>query len=87
MTRGSAGALISEQGKSTVIAPYPVTAVDSNGAGDAFAGAFLYGLSQGWPLTACGRLAAKISAQVVSQFGPRLAQTQYTQILAELDLP
>lgn len=77
VTCGSKGALISDQGQQTVIAPFPVTAVDSNGAGDAFAGAFLYGLSQGWELARCGRLASRISAQVVSQYGPRLAQQQY----------
>ena len=81
VTCGSKGALISEKSQQTTIAPFPVTALDSNGAGDAFAGAFLYGLSQHWNLAACGRLAARTSAQVVSQFGPRLRQEQYQEIL------
>lgn len=84
VTCGSKGAIISDKGQQTAIAPFAVTAVDSNGAGDAFAGAFLYGLSQGWSLAHCGQLASKISAQVVSQFGPRLRQEQYQQLLNNL---
>lgn len=84
VTCGSRGALVSAQGQIQTIAPCPVQAVDSNGAGDGFAGAFMYGLSQGWPLAECGRLAARIAAAVVSQFGPRLPQEQYQQLLAEV---
>ncbi len=83
ITCGSKGALISEKSQQTTIAPFPVTALDSNGAGDAFAGAFLYGLSQQWDLAKAGRLASRTSAQVVSQFGPRLSQKQYQEILQE----
>ena len=83
ITCGSQGAIISNKGQQISIAPFPVTALDSNGAGDAFAGAFLYGLSQNWPLADCGRLASRIAAQVVSQFGPRLKTEQYQQLLKE----
>lgn len=83
ITCGSEGAIISNKGQQINIAPFPVTALDSNGAGDAFAGAFLYGLSQNWSLADCGRLASRISAQVVSQFGPRLKTEQYQQLLKE----
>ncbi len=83
VTCGSKGALMSEKSQQTTIAPFPVTALDSNGAGDAFAGAFLYGLSQQWRLADCGRLASRTSAQVVSQFGPRLRQEQYRELLQE----
>ncbi len=81
ITCGSKGAIISDNGQQIAIAPFPVTALDSNGAGDAFAAAFLYGLSQGWPLADCGCLASKVSAQVVSQFGPRLNTEQYQDLL------
>lgn len=81
VTRGSHGAIISHLGQQLTIEPIPVTALDSNGAGDAFAGAFLYGLSQQWSLADCGHLAAKVSAQVVSQFGPRLCTEHYKNLL------
>ena len=83
ITCGSNGAIISNKGQQINIAPFPVTALDSNGAGDAFAGAFLYGLSQDWSLADCGRLASRIAAQVVSQFGPRLKTAQYQLLLKE----
>jgi len=83
ITCGSQGAIISDNGTQISIAPVPVTALDSNGAGDAFAGAFLYGLSQDWSLADCGRLAARIAAQVVSQFGPRLTTQQYQDLLTQ----
>lgn len=83
VTCGNKGAIISENGKQISIAPVPVTALDSNGAGDAFAGAFLYALSQGWALADCGALASRIAAQVVSQFGPRLSTQQYQDLLKQ----
>ncbi|MBK7301520.1 MAG: hypothetical protein IPI79_15225 [Moraxellaceae bacterium] len=54
ITCGSKGAIISEKGQQTLL-PFPRDALDSNGAGDAFASAFLYGLSRRWNLAACGR--------------------------------
>ena len=81
VTCGSRGAVISEAGKRLHIDAVPAKAVDTNGAGDAFAGAFLFGLSRDWPLKACGQLAAHTAAQVVSRFGPRLAYEDYQAIL------
>ena len=60
----------------------PATPVDTLGAGDSFAGAVLYGLSQGWKLEDCARLAMRTAAQVVSQFGPRLSIEQYRALLS-----
>ncbi|RZU47066.1 fructokinase [Fluviicoccus keumensis] len=81
VTCGGRGAVISHHGEHTAIDAFPVNAVDSNGAGDAFAGAFLYGLSRDWPLDACGRLASRTAAQVVSRFGPRLDSAGYAAVL------
>ena len=47
--------------------------MDTTGAGDSFAGAFLAGLSQGLSHQEAGRLAIHISANVVTQIGPRLS--------------
>ncbi|HCP46469.1 MAG TPA: adenosine kinase, partial [Deltaproteobacteria bacterium] len=46
-----------------------VDAVDTTGAGDAYAGAFLFGLTRGWPLERCGRLASSVAAHTVAQVG------------------
>lgn len=62
--------------------PTPAVAnvIDTNGAGDNYAGAFLYALSQQYTLPECGRLAGEIASQVVQQFGPRLASKDYRDI-------
>lgn len=54
--------------------------IDTNGAGDNYAGAFLYGLSQNLDLPNCGRLASAVAAAVVGQFGPRLSIEEYQTI-------
>lgn len=51
--------------------------VDTNGAGDNFAGAFLYGMAQGLDDKACVALAGAVAKAVVSQFGARLPKAQY----------
>lgn len=83
ITRGAEGALLYD-GKSHIhIAPNKVTAVDTNGAGDMFSGAFLFGLTQGMSFQQAGDLASLASARVVSQFGPRLAPEQHAEIYQE----
>jgi len=84
ITLGANGALIYDGDTFINIEPYKVKAVDSNGAGDMFAGAFLYGLTHGHGYADAGKLASLASSQVVSQFGPRLMADQSRQILKDL---
>lgn len=87
ITRGAAGAIIARNNEQpTSIEAVEVEVLDTNGAGDAFAGAFLYGLNQDYPLAESGKLAAHIAAQVVSQYGPRLAVAQYQTILQNMQV-
>lgn len=81
ITLGNEGALIYDGNTSLRIAPNTVTAIDSNGAGDMFAGAFLYALTHGYSHQQAGDLASAASAQVVSQYGPRLRAEQHQEIL------
>ena len=66
---GSKGSLVKHDGELYTIGIQPVRAVDTTGAGDAYAGGFLYGLIQGWPADRCGRLASAVAALTVSQIG------------------
>ena len=54
------------------IEPFEVKAVDTNGAGDMFAGAFMYGITNGLSWADAGKLASFASAHLVTQYGPRL---------------
>lgn len=66
---GSRGSVVLDRGSLHQVPVYPVQAKDSTGAGDAYAGGFLYGLSQGWPVERCGRLASAVAGLVVAQVG------------------
>jgi len=80
LTRGPKGSLVI-QGQNVIEVPAtPVKAVDTNGAGDMFAGAFLYGMTHHMDLRTAATLANRAAAQVVSQHGNRL-QTQQLQDL------
>lgn len=84
ITRGAKGAVVFDGQHTYEIPADQVKAVDTNGAGDMFAGAFLYGLTQGWSYEQAGKLAVKAAAKVVSQFGPRLQPEQHQQVLQTL---
>lgn len=73
ITRGDKGAVIWDGTQRLDIAAVAVDAIDSNGAGDMFAGAYLYAITQGHDRTHAGQLAARAASQVVAQFGPRLS--------------
>ncbi len=72
ITLGKEGALSFDGEKVQTIEPFNVKALDTNGAGDMFAGAFMYGLTNGLSWADTGKLASFSSAHLVTQFGPRL---------------
>lgn len=49
----------------------PVRIVDATGAGDLFAGAFLWGLTNGHDLETCGRMGCVAASEVISHIGAR----------------
>ena len=72
MTRSEKGAWIFDGANRVEISGHSVEAIDTTGAGDMFAGAFLYGMTNGLTHKKAGDLASLASAKVVAQFGPRL---------------
>ncbi len=81
ITLGAKGAVVYDGENLINIDANPVKAVDTNGAGDLFAGAFMYGLTHGKNFEQAGILASKASSIIVSQFGPRLKQVQYQALV------
>jgi len=71
-TKGEHGSLVSWSGYDVEIPAYAVKPVDTTGAGDMYAGAFLYAALHKHRPEHAGRLASYASAQVVAQFGARL---------------
>lgn len=84
ITMGENGALIFDGDTFISIEPYKVTAIDTNGAGDMFAGAFMYAITHGHSYAQAGKLASIASSKVVAKFGPRLETPQIHKILADL---
>ena len=85
VTDGADGAIIATINDGTVelievATPNVADVIDTNGAGDNYAGAFLYAMSQKYTLPECGRLASAVASQVIQQMGPRLAAPQYQDI-------
>ena len=71
VTDGEHGSLVSCNGEVTRIPPQRVSAVDTTGAGDAYAAGLLYGITHGHTLKESGTIASFFSANVVAQIGPR----------------
>lgn len=84
MTLGRNGAIIWDGTMFIDIEPHVVSAIDTNGAGDMYAGAFLYGITNGFTYAGAGALASLASSKVVEQYGPRLDWTQTKDILKKI---
>lgn len=82
VTLGADGAIVYDGSTLYEIAANKVNAIDSNGAGDSFAGAFLYGITNGYSFEDAGNLASLTASKVVSQFGPRLSIENYKKLVA-----
>jgi sugar/nucleoside kinase (ribokinase family) len=80
VTCGANGALLFDGSQLIQVAGNQVKAVDTNGAGDMFAGAFLYAIAQGKDYKTAGDFASLAASKVVSQFGPRLKAEQHAEL-------
>ncbi|HDZ10265.1 adenosine kinase [Pseudohongiella sp.] len=81
ITRGARGARLFDGSGYIDIAAHNVKAVDTNGAGDMFSGAFMFAITQGMDFQQAGELASLAAATVVSEFGPRLAPDAHGAVL------
>ncbi|MDD3017664.1 MAG: carbohydrate kinase family protein [Comamonas sp.] len=78
VTLGAQGCAVWEQGHSTVVPPCaPQTVVDPTGCGDAWRGALLYGLEQGWSLQRCAALGNRMGALKIAAQGPQNYQLNF----------
>ncbi len=72
LTLGPKGSIVMHGGEAFPIEGVKVKAVDTTGAGDMYAGAMLYGITNGMDWRQAGHLASQASARVVAQMGARL---------------
>lgn len=74
LTLGPNGAILMHSGDTIPVQGIPTNAIDTTGAGDMYAGALLYGITNGMTLQQAGLLASHASSRVVSQLGARLEE-------------
>lgn len=83
ITQGPAGSVVYDGEQLLEIPTDQVTAIDTNGAGDMYAGAFLYALTRGESMQRAGEFANKAATKVVTQYGPRLRAEQHQELKAQ----
>jgi sugar/nucleoside kinase (ribokinase family) len=81
VTRGASGSVVFDGEQLIKIEPFPVKAIDTVGAGDMYAGAFLYGLTNGMSYAEAGRLASLASSKIVTTLGARMKTAEVQNLL------
>ena len=72
VTLGAQGCEVWEEGHKRLVDPVKAQAVvDPTGCGDAWRGAMLFGLEQGWDLVKCAELGNRIGALKIASRGPQ----------------
>ncbi len=82
VTDGGNGCYVLNQGQIEHVAGFEVQAVDTVGAGDAFAGGALFGLTNGLSETDAARWGNYFASKVVSKIGPRLNADMQSELQA-----
>ena len=77
ITLGAKGAMVFDGNQTTVVSGAKTKAINTNGAGDMFAGAFLYAINSGQDYVLAAQFANAAAALVVSRFGPRIESSEY----------
>ena len=81
---GKEGSFIKHGNKVVKVDTIKASAIDTTGAGDSYAAGFFYGLTNGYNLETCGRIAALISGKVVEVMGANLPDEQWPEILKSI---
>ena len=84
ITKGADGSVVVQNGIEYLAPAEKITPVDTNGAGDMFAGSFMHAFLQGHDVEACAKFSNYASSKVVETFGPRLSSDGYPEVLNKL---
>ena len=83
---GSKGSIANIHGEKIKTKTNGKAPIDTNGAGDAYAAGFLFGLLNQFPAEKIGKLAARLGDEMVACIGAKLSDNQWDKILNEKDL-
>jgi len=84
ITLGGRGALVYNGFDISHVLPYKTEVIDTVGAGDVFAGVFLYCITHGLSYNHAADLSNFAAAKVVAKFGSRLSQEEMFEVTAKL---
>lgn len=81
---GKEGSLIQSGSEKVTTGVFAAKAIDTTGAGDSYAAGFLFGLTHGFSLEKCGKIAALVSSKVVEIPGANLPDTAWKKLKDEI---
>lgn len=84
-TAAENGAFVMNKNEKIHIPATPTKIVDATGAGDMFAGAFLWGLIEGYDLATCGKMGCIAASEIISHLGAR-AEKDVKKLFTENNL-
>ncbi|RZO26666.1 MAG: adenosine kinase [SAR86 cluster bacterium] len=84
ITKGAEGSIVIKDGEEIFSPAMQISPIDTNGAGDMFAGSFMHAYLQGHSLSECAEFSNLASSRVVETFGPRLDTNGYKEVLNNL---
>jgi sugar/nucleoside kinase (ribokinase family) len=83
ITLGKDGSRIWDGSKTETIKGFEAKAIDTNGAGDIFAGSVLHKICEGKDLKTAAKFGCYAASKQVEKFGPRLTESEYRKIKEE----
>ena len=84
ITKGAEGSVVVKDGAEIHADAQKITPVDTNGAGDMFAGSFMHAYLQNYDVKACAEFSNFASSKIVETFGPRLNADGYAEVANKL---
>ena len=84
ITKGSEGSVVIENNNVHQTKAEEIIPIDTNGAGDMFAGSFMHSYLEDHDIQTCAKFSNYASSRVVETFGPRLDAKGYSEVLNKL---
>ncbi len=84
ITKGAEGSIVIKEGKEIFSPAEKIVPIDTNGAGDMYAGSFMHAFLNGCDISECAKFSNYASSKVVETFGPRLTSEGYQDVLNKL---
>ncbi|NJM14419.1 MAG: adenosine kinase [Bacteroidales bacterium] len=76
---GAKGSLVKQNGQVTRVGAIHCKPIDTTGAGDLYAGGFLYGFANGYSMQNCGKLGALLAGKVIEVTGAKIPENVWDQ--------